>query len=137
MPTMNDYGFALAAGLTTSYVGSAVGVDAQSPQVEVLSKPVPTKCELEYLRMLFEVTGGAPTTVTWFLSEDAAGANPITDERTDALVATRDAAWFSLAIKLDIPYVKSSLGTNGTLYLNWKLDAGTADAQGFLVWRTA
>jgi hypothetical protein len=137
MPTLNDYGFALAAALTTAYVGSALGEDAQSPKVEVGSKPVPTKCELEYIRMLFDVTAGTPATVTWFLSEDAAGKHPITDERTDSILPTRNAAWFSLAIKLDIPYVKSSLGTNGTLYLNWKLDAGTADAQGFLVWRTA
>jgi|TARA_R100000084_G_scaffold37668_3_gene15102 hypothetical protein len=134
MPVMIDYGVGYQAALATAYVSSTVGESAQDAGAVTTQG----KCMLESLRMLAEIKSGSPTTITWFLSEDAAGQRPVSDERTDTLVATRNANFKSVILILGLAYKRTQFApADFNLFIQWKLDAGTADCYAYLHWRTA
>ena len=137
MPAMIEYCFGKKGGLTTALVPTAIGVDLTGPPAtETRAIAVPGKCHLDSLRMLFEVTAGAPTAVTWFLSEDSLGKFPVSDQRTDPLAASANVAFKSTILALRLAYKRTSMAVGGTLFIQWKLDAGTATSSAFLYVRT-
>ena len=134
MPIAIDYGVAFKGALGTAYSADELGANAQEP----LAVDVPGKMQLDTMRLLVEVKSGSPTTLTWYLAEDAAGQRPISDERADTLVATMSAAHKSVILSMSrLTYARSQFAVSRKLYVVWKLDAGTADCYGYLLWRTS
>jgi hypothetical protein len=64
--------------------------------------------------------------VTWYVSEDAAGDKPISPPKTTTIVG-QTAATGGVAESLDIPWKVVEVA--GTMYIWAKLDAGTANCK--------
>ena len=134
MPIAIDFGLAYKAALGTAYSTDELGENAQDAAARIVQGAM----QLDTMRLLVQIQSGAPTTITWFLSEDAAGIRPISDERTDTLANTTNASYKSVNLSMShLTYKRSQFAVPRKLYLNWKLDAGTADCYGYLLWRTS
>jgi hypothetical protein len=134
MPIAIDFGLAYKAALGTAYSTDELGENAQDSRSVI----IPGKMQLDTTRLLLEIKSGAPTTITWFISEDAAGLRPITDERTDTIKGTLNANYKSVNLAMSqLTYARTQFEVSHKLYMNWKLDAGTADCYGYLLWRTS
>ena len=133
MPIMSDFAFGKAAGLTTAFVATVLSSHSDQPD----AVPVQKACSLDSVRMRFTVTAGSPTKVTWLLSEDAAGNYPVNIEQTSDLSDTQSATVKCFHQPQGYDHKQTAAAVQGRLYLHWKLDAGTADAEAFLFSRTA
>jgi hypothetical protein len=117
--------------LTTAYpgTGSAFGKDAAHALSQVLANQA--HISLAHISLTTIVTAA---TVTWFLARDSSGAFPITPEQTDT-IAGIVAASGAVNRTLGIDYAKVAVNGTDGVYLFAKLDAGTANATGFLHWK--
>lgn len=117
--------------LDTTYARAAVSsFRAEEPYADAL----PRNCEIGLLEGALT---GIDTAVeaTIYLSRDAAGEQPLTQEFTVPLLTegvTADSGGF--AVKLAVAYSWGS-ESRGTVYVNAKLDAGEASAVWRLSWR--
>lgn len=90
---------------------------------ETLATDIPDRVVLGLAQLLLDtiVTG---VSVTWYISEDAAGDFPITPEKTTTIVG-QSSGEGGVAESINQPWVVNSVA--GKLYLWAKLDAGTAN----------
>lgn len=129
------YGHSVAASgaLTNAYAAFEVkavsGTDAHSD-------PVPNHVYLSWLHGQLDTIAGGATTVTWFLSLDAAGDIALTEELTETiLVGQTTATDGSVVSLLEKAWSLPGAGTQGSLWLYAKLDVGTANLIPRLFWQ--
>jgi hypothetical protein len=97
---------------------------------------VPDAAELGPLVLELTSISGA-TTVTWYVSRDAAGDVPITPPQTDTILTGKTAATKgSVARDMDATYKRHPDTTQGRLYVWAKLDSGTANMSASLTGST-
>jgi len=79
-----------------------------------------TSSELGLITLGLTGVVGAPTKVTWYLSTDAAGDEPITPVQTDTLVGSSLPGLSGVARTILVPF------NGATIYAHALLDAGSA-----------
>ena len=94
----------------------------------VTVETVPDECYLDSVQGLIDTIAGGATEVTWYVTEDAAGDFPLTDEvPVDIVVGIATATDGGVRTVFDTEYARSSNGVAGKLYVWAKLDAGTCN----------
>jgi len=110
-------------GLTTTYQ-----IIELSNAAEVTSQALPEKGKLSWLQGQLDTIAGGATQVIWYLTLDAAGNIPVTNEVTETiLVGVGDATTGGIATRIGLSYIASPAFTPGKLYVVAKTDAGTAN----------
>lgn len=101
-----------------------------------LSEDVPPSGYLSRLQLKGNTLAGGASTITWVVTEDAAGDIPLTDEVTETLVVGNTTATDVGANSVfgDAGYLLTDDGTRGSLYVCAKLDAGTLTGYFYLYW---
>jgi len=98
---------------------------------------IPDMCNLSWLTLELTSIVTAANLATCYLSVDAAGAVPITDDLGTGtpppiVFDPADATQGGVAMRIELPYRRPSSGVVGTIYLQVALDAGTATCTGRL-----
>lgn len=129
---MSDYAYsttdpAATVSLTTAYAA------AQMTGFSLEGIDVPSNCYLFRLEgSLTNIAGGA-SSVTWYVSTGS-GEGAITNELTVTILDADGDGTGTVQALIDTAYVLRSGGVAGALYVNAKLDAGTADGQFRVYW---
>lgn len=130
-------GFSQAAGVSLSTTATAAllsGADLTYPRADT----VPPDAELRRLVFQMSSVTGA-TAVSFFLSRDAAGDDPVTPTQTETIQAglATPTVGFALAeLNEDfLLYDTPAVGSVPPLYVIAWVNAGTAQADMFLHWR--
>ena len=123
------------AALTATYQAFPLTADATNlPRTAA----IPTFAELKHLSVEMDTIAGGASSVTFYLSRDAAGDIPITGTLTAGVVfglttATKGTA--IACIDLDYHYLQLAAETVGTVYAVIKLNVGTCNGNLLLHWR--
>lgn len=113
----------LPTALNTSYKAIEVKADAAT---DPRSRGIPNDCRLGWLHGAFSDIATA-VSVTWFLSADADGDVPVTDEVTETWLAGQtESTQAGSTTVIDRPWSLSSFGKQGSIWVWAKVDAGTA-----------
>ena len=129
----NAYGTALVLGAA---VDATPGSYPNNEAVVVATHDgVPARFYLDHLEVQVDTIALGATSLTGYLSWDAAGDYPATNEATSTIVtgkttATRGSAVFDLKNHMVRP---PGLGTAGRMYLWLKTNAGTCNAVGRMI----
>lgn len=135
MSARRGFGTAAAAALSTSYAVFTVTANASS---DALSAAIPDDCLLGWLAVEIDTIASSAASITWYLSLDAAGDNPITDAKTTTIVTGKTTATDGgIAVALDLDYRRPTTGTTGTLYWVAKTNTGTCNAKPRIWFREA
>lgn len=124
-PIVMSYGPATA--LTNAYL--AAGIACGLSAAEVNSTELPSKGELSHVEVEITAIAGGATTLTWFLSWDAAGdrhVSPIVTQTID--VGATTATTGTVAARVPIYYKVPDDSVDGVIYFNAKTDVGTCTA---------
>lgn len=122
-----------STALSTSYASMTLNADTVG---DTGAKVVPSSCYLSDVVLQLTTIAGGATSVTWFVSQDLAGDKPLTLSCTSTIVTGKTtAASGSVTMYLGKDYVKGSDGVTGELFLQVKLNAGTANGVARLTWR--
>ncbi len=121
-----------STALSTSYATLALDNDTTA---DASAAPVPTFCHLGMVVITLDTIAGGATTLTYFLSADAAGDVPITNATTTTITTGKTTATDGGVVGLvDAAYRHLDVGVAGKLYLQVKTNAGTANAIGRVTW---
>lgn len=113
-----------SAALDTSYTALPCTAVAGDPAEEM-----PDECWLGAAQVVLDTIDTAES-VTWYLSEDEAGDVALTPEATHTILDGTTSGAGTVTDTVDIPYTLSGRGTAGTVWIQAKLDAGTANGVG-------
>lgn len=130
-PTPRGFSVGTATSLSTSYTSIAIKeVAGTDPR----SRDVPEQCFLSRLQGVLSATTSA-TKVTWYLSTDAAGDQPITDEvESDLIDQGTGSNLGGFGALIEASHSRTALTVLGTLYIRAKVDAGTPTLTPYLFW---
>jgi len=127
---------AASIGLTVAY--NAAGIDLKGTTTdEAEAEALPNRAFLVLLEAEINTIAGGAATVTWFLAHDSAGDKPYTGAVTETIltgVTTATSGGFTSL--LERTYKKPDSGTQGSLFLFAKTDAGTCNLIPRLVWES-
>jgi len=126
---------------TASCTSSCVTLALTSSGSETNASAFLSSCRLDKLRFGFDTVAGGAASFSWYLSEDSDGKRPLTAITAGVTPPTGKpgAGWWQHAADLaENRYSRSALyGVLGTIYLQVKLDAGTANLGAYLSWTNA
>lgn len=112
------------AALATTYPANGIAL-GKVPAADAQSRRVPPSCKLSHLRV--DIADLTPTSVTCYLSHDAAGLHPWGETKSPSLFPYQDGSgkWASIFLEDAVFEHLASVGTAGTLYLQIVVDAGS------------
>ena len=128
---MADQGFVVndaeQASIGTSYSAGQAILLHEDSTADALSKAMPQACYLSHLELRLDVTSGAPTTASCFLTWDSSGDEPLSAEAQliNLHAGMTDTSLRNTAIALDV-WVRAPTAqtTQGKCYLFLKVDSG-------------
>lgn len=124
--------------LTTAYSGGGAIEVKGVTGTDSRAQAIPNDCELGWLHGEIDTIAGGATTITWFISADAAGDIPITSEVTETILTGQTTATDGGIVTLiEKAWSLPSVGTQGSLWVWAKTDAGTANLTPRLFWERA
>lgn len=113
--------------LTPTYVVQEIGATTAG------ALALPSSCYLFRLQGDLDTIVGA-SSVTWFISVDASGEIPITNEITVTILDHDTDGEGTVNALIDTGYTITPGAVSGRVYVWAKLDAGTANARFRLIW---
>lgn len=122
-----------SGSVTNAYV-AANAIPLQYDEADPTSANIPAKCALYGIQVQFSGRGGGATTLTLFISRDAAGEIPLTGEISLPLAggyavgSTGGGNSASFAQPILYQY-DSTTDVEGVLYLQAKWNAGVGDVE--------